>query len=155
MLIRILVAVGVIGIAALVALVLRRRTAGADAPTQGSHHVPTQLDRTDFADPGVPWLVALFSSATCQVCASVRDKAEVLRSQHVAVDNIEFTARRDLHEKYRIDGVPCLLVADSEGVVRRSFLGPVSATDLWAALADVRDPGSRADHACEREPSGD
>ena len=151
MLIRILVAVAVIVIAALVALVLRRRTAGTDAPTQGSHHVPTQLDRTDFAEPGTPWLVALFSSASCQVCASVRAKADVLRSTQVAVDDIEFTARRDLHEKYRIDGVPCLLIADSDGVVQRSFLGPVTATDLWAAVADARDPGARPDHTCERE----
>lgn len=151
MLIRVLVAVGVIAAAAFVAFVLRRRTAGSDAPTQGSHHVPTQLDRADFVDPGTPWLVVLFSSATCQVCTSVRAKAEVLRSSQVVVADIEFAARRDLHEKYRIDGVPCLLIADSDGVVQRSFLGPVTATDLWAAVADARDPGARPDQSCERE----
>ena len=30
----------------------------------------------------------------------------------------------------------------AEGVVQRSFVGPVSATHLWAAVAEVREPGS-------------
>jgi hypothetical protein len=30
------------------------------------------------------------------------------------------------------------VVADAEGVVRTSFTGPPSATDLWAAVATVR-----------------
>ena len=37
-----------------------------------------------------------------------------------------------------IDAVPALVVVDRLGVVRRSFIGPVSATHLWAALAEVR-----------------
>jgi hypothetical protein len=35
-------------------------------------------------------------------------------------------------------------MADDRGVVRAAFLGPVSATDLWAALARVRDGGEAA-----------
>ncbi len=31
------------------------------------------------------------------------------------------------------------VVADHEGVVRTSFTGPPSATDLWAAVAAVRE----------------
>lgn len=150
MLARVLIAAVIVVVAGAVAVVLRRRTQQQDAPTQGEHHVPVQLDRRDFDRPDAPWLVALFSSASCNSCASVRAKAEVLRSREVAVDDVEFTARRSLHEKYRIDGVPCLVVADSEGVVRGSFLGPMSATDLWAAVADIRDPGARPDHVCER-----
>jgi len=34
------------------------------------------------------------------------------------------------------------LIADADGVVQRAFVGSVSATDLWAAVADVRLPGS-------------
>lgn len=147
---RVLIAALIVVGAGLVSLVLRRRTLAQDAPTQGGHHVPVQLDRSDFDRPDAPWLVAVFSSATCDACASVRSKAEVLRSREVAVDEVEFNARRSLHEKYRIDGVPCLVVADSAGVVRGSFLGPMSATDLWAAVADIRDPGARPDHVCER-----
>jgi hypothetical protein len=38
--------------------------------------------------------------------------------------------------------VPLVLIADAEGVVQRHFLGPVTATDLWAAVAELREPGS-------------
>jgi L-2-hydroxyglutarate oxidase LhgO len=34
------------------------------------------------------------------------------------------------------------LIADHEGVVRRAFVGAFTATDLWAAVAELRDPGS-------------
>jgi hypothetical protein len=44
-----------------------------------------------------------------------------------------------MHKKYAIDAVPTLLIADSQGVVQKGFLGPASATDIWAALARVRD----------------
>ena len=47
--------------------------------------------------------------------------------------------RRDLHRRYRIDAVPLLVIADDAGVVRHHFLGPVTATDLWAAMARLRD----------------
>jgi hypothetical protein len=33
-------------------------------------------------------------------------------------------------------------VADQDGSVRASFLGPVSSTHLWAAVAELREPGS-------------
>jgi len=35
--------------------------------------------------------------------------------------------------------VPSVIVADRDGVVRASFVGPVTAADLWAAVAEVRD----------------
>jgi hypothetical protein len=148
---RVLIAAAVIVLASLASLVLRRRTSGTDAPTQAQHHVPTQLDRSDFASPDTPWLVAVFSSATCQTCANVVSKASVLHSASVAVDDVEYAARRALHEKYRIDGVPCVVIADRLGVVHRSFLGPVTATDLWAAVADARDPEARAEHLCDHD----
>lgn len=129
-------------VAAVTAWVLRRRTQATDAPTQGNHHVPVQLDRRDFARPDAPWLVAVFSSASCMTCADVVAKAKVLDSPSVAVADVEYTADKALHTKYAIDGVPCVVVADGEGVVRASFLGPVTATDLWAAVAETRQPGS-------------
>ena len=61
-----------------------------------------------------------------------------------------FQARRDLHERYAIDAVPALLVADQMGAVQASFLGPVTATDLWAAVATARDPSSGIDDGCQR-----
>ena len=44
-----------------------------------------------------------------------------------------------IHERYRIDAVPLVVIADERGVVRTSFLGPVTATDLWAGVAAARD----------------
>jgi hypothetical protein len=35
-----------------------------------------------------------------------------------------------------------VLVVDAHGVVQRAFVGATSATDLWAAVAEARDPGS-------------
>jgi hypothetical protein len=44
--------------------------------------------------------------------------------------------------------VPLVLIAGDDGVVRRHFVGPVTATDLWAAVAEAREPGSTPD-SCE------
>jgi len=135
---RLLVALIVLVVASCVALVARWRRQ-IDAPTQLVHRAPSQLDRSDFERPEAPWLVAVFTSATCHTCADVARKAAVLEAPAVAVTELEHAANRELHERYGITAVPTLVVADAEGVVRASFLGPVSATDLWAAVAEVRD----------------
>jgi hypothetical protein len=104
--------------------------------------VPAQLDRRDFARPDADWLVAVFTSATCATCAGVAAKAQVLACAAVAVEEVEVSARTEVHRRYHIDAVPLTVVADGEGVVRAAFAGPVTATDLWAAVAEVRQPGS-------------
>jgi hypothetical protein len=134
---RFLVAIGVVAAALVVAGVARRRRR-ADAPTQVRHQLPEQLDRADFPRPDAPWLVVVFSSATCSTCADVVRKARVLEAPEVAVAEISFQEHRDLHQRYAIDAVPGLVVADRLGVVVASFLGPVTATDLWAAVASAR-----------------
>ena len=126
--------------AAVASLIQRRRV--PDAPTQRRFNVPEQLDRADFPRPDAPWLVAVFTSDVCDKCAEVATKAAVLESNEVSVANIEFSAARELHTRYQIDAVPTLVIADSDGVTRRSFLGPMTATDLWAAVAEARDPAS-------------
>jgi hypothetical protein len=136
---RLLVAVAIMAVAVAVARTLGARRA-SDPPTQGRRSVPTQLDRSEFEGTG--WLVVVFTSETCSTCADVVSKADVLRSDHVTVSIAPFQTRRDLHTRYAIDAVPCLVVADGDGVVQRSFVGPVSATDLWAAVAEARSPGS-------------
>jgi hypothetical protein len=138
---RALIAAAIIVVVALVAFVVRRRR-GSDPPTQRRHAVPEQLDRGDFPDPSTPWLVVVFSSATCEVCASIVDKARVLATSAVAVAEVEFTAERQLHERYSISAVPTTVVVDAAGVTRAAFVGPVTATDLWAAVAEAREPGS-------------
>jgi hypothetical protein len=134
---RFAIAAVVVLIAVVVAVVMERRR--PEAPTQGAWAVPAQLDRADFARPDAPWLVAVFTSATCDSCAKAVERAKVLASDAVAVEEAEVKARPDLHKRYHIDAVPIIVVADHEGVVRRSFTGPPSATDLWAAVAGVRD----------------
>jgi len=133
---RLLIVAAVVGFAAGVAVVVRRRR--PEPPTQGKWPVPTQLDRADFDRPDAPWLVVVFSSTTCLSCADAVEKAEVLASAEVVVQDVEVTASPDLHRRYGIDAVPVTVVADGDGVVRASFVGAPSATDLWAAVADLR-----------------
>jgi hypothetical protein len=143
---RLLIALAIVVLAVAVAyLAQKRRT--PDAPTQRRFNVPEQIDRNDFDRPEAPWLVAVFTSDTCDKCVEVAAKAAVLASDQVVVQNLEFIAARDIHDRYKIDAVPTLIIVDSQGVTQRSFLGPMSATDLWAAVAEVREPGSTPD-AC-------
>jgi thioredoxin-related protein len=111
-----------------------------DPPTQPQRHIPIQIDRADFADQDQPWAVLVFTSEMCTVCASVAEKARVLASEQVTVQKISFEDRVDLHRRYQIDSVPTLVITDAQGEVRYGIVGPVSATDLWAAMARVRDP---------------
>ena len=148
----VVVAAVIVVVAVVVALVIRSRGA-VDAPTQRSYSAPTQIDTADFIDAdvidadvgGAEWLVVVFTSHTCHVCADVAAKARVLESRSVAVREVEYAADRRLHERYNIDAVPTLVICDAQGVVRKSILGPVSATDLWVAVADVRDPSAQAE----------
>lgn len=143
----VVVAVAVIALAAAWSIQQRRTP---DAPTQSAWQVPSQLDRHDFARPDAPWLVAVFSSATCGTCAKVVAQCAVLDTREVAVDNVEYSARTDIHKRYSIDAVPIVVIADAAGVVQASFVGPMTATDLWAAMAEVREPGSTPDNPdCE------
>lgn len=132
-----LVVVFIVASAAASLGILARRL--RDAPTQLAYLVPTQLDRADFIQPSTPWLVVVFTSATCHTCADIEAKARVLESRSVAVHIAEFGRQRALHQRYNIEAVPTLLLANSDGVVHQSFVGAVTATDLWAALARVRE----------------
>jgi hypothetical protein len=138
---RLVVAAIIVALVGVVSVVVRKRKV-VDAPTQRRFEAPEQLDRGDFPRPEAPWLVAVFSSATCDVCQTVVEKAKVLESDEVAVADIEYTTDKALHERYGIDAVPTLVVADAQGVAQVAFLGPMTATDLWAAVAEARSPGS-------------
>lgn len=141
---RLVVALVLAAVAVGVAAVLQRRR--ADPPVRARNwEVPAQLDRTDFDRPEAPWLVVVFSSATCSTCADVVTKADVLASDDVAVQNAEADRDGELHRRYGIEAVPIVVIADGDGVVRSSFVGPVSSTHLWAALAELREPGSVPD----------
>ena len=129
------VAVAVAAAAIIVGLVLRRRQR-ADAPTQPRFEAPVQLDRADFPSPGTPWLVAVFTSATCATCQGALRHAKQLASADgdVVVAEVEYRAASDLHRKYSIDVVPIVAIADAAGVVATSFIGEVSADQLEGAM---------------------
>ena len=137
---RLVIVVVVLVVAVAISALVRRRAPAVPAPT--GYHVPAQLHRADFSRPDAEWLVVVFSSATCSTCRGIWDKAQHLESDAVAVQEVEVAAEPALHDRYGIDGVPTTVVADADGVVRASFLGPATATDLWASLAELRDPGS-------------
>lgn len=140
--------VGIAVVAVAIAALIQRRQRPA-TPTQTGYNVPDHVDRADFARPDAPWLVAVFTSSTCGTCAEVWDKAQVLASDSVAIQELEVGAEGDLHKKYAIDGVPATVLVDSRGAVKASFLGPVTSTDLWATLAELREPGSLPDESCD------
>lgn len=144
---QLLIALLVVLVAAGLAEVVRRRR-HSDPPTQRQHQLPSQIDRADFDRADAPWLLAVFTSESCSTCADVVSKALVLASDDVAVSVASYQQRRDVHDRYAIDAVPGIVLADAEGVARAAFLGPVTATDLWAAVAEARAPGSRPARGC-------
>src|SRR3954468_452991 len=109
---RVLLAVGIALAVAVLAWELERRR--PQAPTQPRWAVPDQLDRADFDRPGAPWLIAVFSSATCDSCAAAVKEAETLGSGDIVVQEVEVKTRADLHDRYNIEAVPTLVVADRQ-----------------------------------------
>lgn len=124
--------------AATLGVVVRKRK--PDAPSQTLNLIPQQLNRKDFVSPEKPWLLVVFTSSTCDACQDVATKAKVLTSQDVAVQIVDYQEMRNLHTQYAIDSVPTTVIADNLGVVQYGVLGPMTATDLWAAMARCRDP---------------
>jgi hypothetical protein len=146
---RILLALVVAVVVAVVAFVAERRRRAHAGPLRDPYPVPRQLHRADFPRPDAPWLVALFSSDTCDGCGPMRGRITALESADVAVCDVSWQTDRAVHERYEISGVPMVLIADAEGVVRRAFVGSVSSTHLWAAVAAARDPSLEIAHGLE------
>ena len=137
---RIVIAIVLVVAVGAVAWSMRRKP--SDPPTRDVFPVPKQLDRADFPRPGTPWLVVLFSSATCESCHGLDAKLGPLASDDVSVCDVDFEQQADLHRRYDLAAIPTTVVADRDGVVRRAFVGAFTATDLWAAVAELREPGS-------------
>jgi hypothetical protein len=136
---RVVIAAALVVAAAFVAWVLRHRR--PDAPTQERVAVPAQVDRRDFARPDAPWLLALFTSETCESCVRAVARTRLLEGNDVAYEELPWQARRELHDRYHIDSVPLLIVADRHGVVHASLVGAPSFSDVSAALVAARLPG--------------
>ena len=137
---RIAIGAALVVVVLVVAYFLQRRRPAP--PPRDTYPIPRQLDRRDFARPDAPWLVAYFSSTVCDSCQGLGPKVAILESGDVSACELDAAARRDLHQRYEISAIPMILIADAEGVVRRAFLGSTTATDLWAAVAELRTPGT-------------
>ena len=133
---RVLLAVGIALVVAVLAIVLDRRR--PQPPSQPRWAVPDQLDRADFDRPGAPWLVSVFTSATCDSCATAVARAQELASADVVVQEVEVGAYGDLHRRYNVEAVPTLVVADRQGVVRASIVGPPADGELEEAFASLQ-----------------
>jgi hypothetical protein len=137
---RIVIALAILAGVGVVAFLMRRRP--PDAPPRDVYPVPKQLDRADFPRAEAAWLVALFSSAVCDSCHGLGDKLTPLESVDVAVCEIDAEHHDALHRRYELAAIPTTVIADQQGVVRRAFVGAFTATDLWAAVAELRAPGT-------------
>ncbi len=149
---RLILAAALAVVAVGIALYLQRKNTAAPTDSVGEFRAPKRLERKDFERPEAPWLVVVFSSATCDTCAEVWTKAKVLESDQVAVQQVEEKAQAALHRSYDIKAVPTTVIVDTEGEVRASYMGPVSATHLWAGLADLREPGTVPPECGEPRP---
>ncbi len=129
----IVLVVVVIAIAA--AQAARRRS--PDAPSTPAAAAPAQLDRGDFDLPEREWLLVLFSSATCLSCADARATVAPVDLPTVVVQEAPLETHKGVHQRYRIDAVPMVVLADREGVVRWSSVGPPTADDVARALAEA------------------
>ncbi len=132
---RVVLAVAIALVVVAVAYVIQRRA--PEPPTQRRWAAPDQLDRTDFDRPGAPWLVAVFSSATCDSCRAAVAVAQAHASADVVVQQVEFAARGDLHRRYNVESVPTIVIADRQGVVRASIVGPPAEGEFERAFAEL------------------
>ena len=133
---RLLVLVMVAALAGLVAVLLQRWRPGGPVATGWS--VPGHLDRADFAEPDVPWLVAVFSSTDCATCAPMVTEAHTLAAAQDVVQEVPAESASELHDRYQVDVVPMLVVADGDGLVRAHHRGPSAPGELRAVLEKAR-----------------
>ena len=110
-----LVIVAVIVAVTIGVAIASRRVGGDAAPTPSGFTVPGRGARNDFEHPERPWLVAVFTSETCDSCAGVVERAAPLDSPEVAVAAVPVQDQAETHAKYRIDGVPTTIIADAHG----------------------------------------
>lgn len=104
------------------------------------YEYPKNVDRKDFISPEKPFIVIAFTSRVCDSCKNVWEKAQPLKSDFVEVTEVEYEDEegKKLHSRYGIEAVPTLIVCDENGNTVKSFVGAVTATDLWAGVAGVR-----------------
>ncbi len=130
---KVFVALAVMLVGIIAAAIIRWRA--ERSPAQGaSWTVPVQLHRGDFDSVDTSTLIVVFSSATCDACAATWAKVQNLASDTVAVQDVPYQDLQHLHDRYQIDAVPTVLVADAQGVVTASFVGEPKLDELTEAI---------------------
>jgi hypothetical protein len=123
--IRILIVVGVVAVAALVAYVARR--------TGSSHHPPVTV-----AGLGLPPGLVVFTSTACSRC---REALTVARKLDAPLREVTYELEPDLQKRAGVVGVPLTLVVDRSGELIAQFAGRLRFGPLRRA---VRRAGFRA-----------
>ena len=134
-----LLLMAVVALAAAALAFFQQRQRGA-APTVARGEPPTSLDRRDFRAPDAPWLIAVFTSATCSSCAAVLTELSAHESADIVVVDVEIGVDPELHRKYAIESVPTAVVADATGDAKLAFVGPLGPDHRAALTRTVLDP---------------
>ncbi len=116
------------GAAIAIAVVASKRK--PDPPSAPSYRAPTQIDRADFDAPDAHILIAVFASESCDACGQAWDMVDSVQLDGVVTQRILVEQHPELHKRYKVDGVPTTIIAGPDGVVRKSFLGPITAEQL-------------------------
>jgi len=132
---KVILVVGSIAIAGFVSMILGRSRVSPSAAN--AHHVPDRLDLDDFPEADGNWLVVVFSSSKCETCAGVVAAIRQLAMPGLSTREITVERHGDMHDRCGIDGVPTTVIADPQGRVLKSFLGPVAHQALSEALDDA------------------
>lgn len=90
------------------------------------------LPRSDFPQPETPWLLAVFVADNCHSCDKVQGQLQRFRSRDTAVVEV---SHPELLDRYGIDGVPTVALADTVGKVRFSHTGPLNRKALGSIAA--------------------
>ena len=77
----------------------------------------------------------VFTEETCRTCAAALDTVRGPAGAGLPVTEVPFDAQRELHRRYRIHTVPTTLLVALDGQVVDGWLGPVTESELAAALS--------------------
>jgi hypothetical protein len=127
-------------VAACLGLILYSRSK-KPSPTSTTHYdAPSHIERGDFPDATTEVFAVAFTSASCESCHDIVTKLKAAQTSQVDISIVEYEDDhgKTLHKKYDIEAVPTVVICDSNGTTQKAFLGAVTATDLWAGLAQVR-----------------
>lgn len=128
------VVVGVLAVATVLGLVLRRRT--------GRARNTSALGADDLAadrEYGTAATLVQFSTPTCARCPATRRQLDALADRHTGVRRIEvdLAERPELADRFHVMQTPTVLLLDARRTVRTRFGGPPRPAELAAALDSV------------------